>query len=276
MAASGFRALSGYAGAMPKLAANLSMLFVEVEFLERFAAAARAGFRAVEYQYPYDWKPAEIAAAARDARVDVLLHNMPQGEPARGERGTACLTGREQRFSEDLERAIEYARLVRCPNLHLMAGVVPAGAERAALHATLAANLRFAARRLRAAGLRLLIEPINGFDMPGFFLDRPSQAFSLLDELGEDNLYVQYDCYHAHRTEGRLAATLAAELPRIAHVQVADHPGRHEPGSGEIGYAALFAELDRLGYAGWVGAEYLPADGTEAGLGWLDGVRPGG
>ena len=261
---------------MPRFAANLSLLFTEVPFLDRFERAARAGFEAVECQLPYAHPAAEIRARLDAHGLRMVLHNLPAGDWDAGERGIACLPGREAEFRAGVERAIEVAQALGVPQLNALAGRAPAGAERAALHATLAANLRFAARRLRGAGLRLLIEPINGFDMPGFFLDRPSQAFSLLDELGEDNLYVQYDCYHAHRTEGRLAATLAAELPRIAHVQVADHPGRHEPGSGEIGYAALFAELDRLGYAGWVGAEYLPADGTEAGLGWLDGVRPGG
>ena len=261
---------------MPRFAANLTMLFNEVPFLERFERAARAGFTAVEFLFPYGWTAEEIKSRLEANGLQLVLHNLPAGDWDAGERGIACLPGREAEFRAGVERAIEVAQALGVPQLNALAGRAPAGAERAALHATLAANLRFAARRLRAAGLRLLIEPINGFDMPGFFLDRPSQAFSLLDELGEDNLYVQYDCYHAHRTEGRLAATLAAELPRIAHVQVADHPGRHEPGSGEIGYAALFAELDRLGYAGWVGAEYLPADGTEAGLGWLDGVRPGG
>jgi len=155
---------------MPKLAANLSMLFVEVDFLARFGAAARAGFRAVEYQYPYEWKPADIAAAAREARVEVLLHNMPQGDSARGERGTACLTGREQRFRDDLERAIEYARAVRCPNLHLMAGVVPAGADRAALHATYVSNLKHAGQRLAREGMRALIEPLSERTIANCFL----------------------------------------------------------------------------------------------------------
>ena len=268
MAASGFRALSGYADAMPKLAANLSMLFVEVAFLERFAAAARAGFRAVEYQYPYDWKPAEIAAAARDARVDVLLHNMPQGDPARGERGTACLAGREQRFAEDLERAIEYARLVRCPNLHLMAGVVPAGADRAALHATYVANLKHAGQRLAREGMRALIEPLSERTVANCFLRSSAQAAQVLDEVAADNVLLQYDLFHMQLMEGNLALTIERLLPRIGHLQIADVPGRNEPGTGEINFEFLFGHIDRLGYEGWIGCEYNPSGDTREGLKW--------
>jgi hydroxypyruvate isomerase len=268
MAASGFRALSGYAGAMPKLAANLSMLFVEVEFLERFSAAARAGFRAVEYQYPYDWKPAEIAAAARDARVDVLLHNMPQGDSARGERGTACLTGREQRFGEDLERAIEYARLVRCPNLHLMAGVVPAGAERAALHDTYVANLKHAGQRLAREGMRALIEPLSERTVANCFLRSSAQAARVLDEVAADNVLLQYDLFHMQLMEGNLALTIERLLPRLGHLQIADVPGRNEPGTGEINFEFLFNHIDRLGYSGWIGCEYNPLGDTREGLKW--------
>ena len=259
--------------AMPRFAANLTLLFTEVPFLDRFERAARAGFEAVECQLPYAHAAAAIRARLEAWGLRMVLHNLPAGDWMAGERGIACLPGREAEFRAGLEQAIEYARALGVPQLNCLAGLAPPGADRAALHATFAANLRHAARRLRDEGLRLLIEPINGFDMPGFFLDRPSQAFALLDELDEDGLFVQYDLYHAYRTEGRLAEVLAAELPRIAHVQVADHPGRHEPGSGEIGCAALFDELDRLGYAGWVGAEYLPAAGTEAGLGWFPGRR---
>jgi len=258
---------------MPRFAANLTLLFTEVPFLDRFERAARAGFDAVECQLPYAHPASEIRARLDAQGLRMVLHNLPPGDWAAGERGIACLPGRQAEFRAGLERAIDYAQGLGVPQLNCLAGLAPPGVPRTTLHGTLVDNLAFAAERLRRAGLRLLVEPINGFDMPGFFVDRPSQAFALLDEVADDNLYVQYDCYHAHRTEGGLLDVLDAELARIAHLQVADHPGRHEPGTGEIDHAALFAELDRLGYAGWVGAEYLPATGTEAGLGWFAPFR---
>jgi hydroxypyruvate isomerase len=203
----------------------------------------------------------------------MVLHNLPPGGLGRGRARHRLPAGPPGRVPRGLERAIDYAQGLGVPQLNCLAGLAPPGVPRTTLHGTLVDNLAFAAERLRRAGLRLLVEPINGFDMPGFFVDRPSQAFALLDEVADANLYVQYDCYHAHRTEGGLLDVLDAELARIAHLQVADHPGRHEPGTGEIDHAALFAELDRLGYAGWVGAEYLPATGTEAGLGWFAPFR---
>ena len=253
---------------MPKFAANLSMMFAEVDFLERFEAAARAGFRAVEYQYPYDRQPADIAAAARDARLEVVLHNMPQGDPALGERGTACLTGREQRFRDDLEQAIEYARTVRCPSLHLRAGVVPAGAERAALHATYVSNLRHAATRLAREGLRGLIEPLSDRTVANCFLRSSAQAVQVLDAVAAPNLWLQYDLFHMQLMEGNLALTIERLLPRIGHLQIADVPGRNEPGTGEINFEFLFGHIDRLGYAGWIGCEYNPLGDTREGLKW--------
>ena len=253
---------------MAKLAANLSMLFPELPFLERFAAAAKAGFRGVEYQYPYEWKAADLAAAARDARVEVLLHNMPQGDAQRGERGTACLTGREQRFRDDLERAIEYARVARCPNLHLMAGAVPAGADRAALHATFVSNLKQAARRLAREGMRALIEPLSERTVANCFLRSSAQAAQVLDDVGADHVLIQYDLFHMQIMEGNLAATIARLLPRIGHMQVADVPGRDEPGSGEINFEFLLRHIDALGYSGWVGCEYNPRGDTLEGLKW--------
>ena len=232
---------------MPKLAANISTLFVELPFLERFAGAARAGFRAVEYQYPYEWQPADIAAAARDAGVEVVLHNMPPGDPQRNERGTACLPGREPRFREDLERSIEYARAARCASLHLMAGVVPPGTEPAALHATYVANLRHAAKRLEKEGMRLLIEPLSERTVANCFLRSSAQAAQVLEELGAGNAALQYDLFH---------------------MQIADVPGRHEPGSGEINFEFMFKHIDAVGYAGWIGCEYNPARGTLEGLKW--------
>ena len=253
---------------MPKLAANLSMLFPELPFLERFAAAAKAGFRGVEYQYPYDWQPADIAAAARDARVEVVLHNMPPGDAQRGERGTACLPGREQRFRDDLERAIEYARVVRCRSLHLLAGVAPQGVDRAALHATFVSNLKQAARRLAPEGMRALIEPLSERTVANCFLRSSAQAARVLDDVGADYVFIQYDLFHMQIMEGNLAATIARLLPRIGHMQIADVPGRDEPGNGEINFDFLLRHIDALGYSGWVGCEYNPKGDTLEGLKW--------
>jgi len=253
---------------MPRFAANVSTLFTEAGFLERFAAARKAGFRAVEYQYPYDFAPAEVARAAREAGVEVVLHNMPQGDAQRNERGTACLPGREQRFRDDLERAIEYARAARCSSLHLMAGVVPAGAERAALHATYVANLKHAAKRLGEERMRLLIEPLSERTVANCFLRSSAQAAQVLEQVGAGNALIQYDLFHMQIMEGNLAATIERLLPRIGHLQIADAPGRHEPGSGEINFDFLFRHVDALGYAGWIGCEYNPARGTIEGLTW--------
>ena len=253
---------------MPKLAANLSTLFVELPFLERFAAAARAGFCAVEYQYPYEWRAEDIGAAARDARVEVVLHNMPPGDPQRGERGTTCLPGRESRFREDLERAIEYARTARCASLHLMAGVVPPGAERAGFHAAYVANLRYAARQLAGAGMRLLIEPLSERTVANCFLRSSAQAAQVLDEVAADNALIQYDLFHMQLMEGNLAVTLERLLPRIGHIQLADAPGRNEPGTGEINFDFILRHIDRIGYSGWIGCEYNPLGDTLEGLKW--------
>lgn len=264
-------ALSTSPSSMPRFAANLSMLFTERPFLERFGAAARAGFEAVEFQFPYEHPAAEIAARLREHGLQAVLHNLPPGDWASGERGIACLPGREDEFRRSLPQAIAYAHALGVPRLNCLAGLAPAGVAANTLHACLRENLRHAAHLLRAEGLTLLVEPINTWDMPGFFLNRSAAALALIDEIGADNLQLQFDCYHMHRMEGGVAHTLARELPRIGHVQVADHPGRHEPGSGEIGYEALFEHLDHIGYAGWVGCEYRPREGTESGLGWLAG-----
>jgi hydroxypyruvate isomerase len=253
---------------MPKLAANLSMLFTERAFLERFAAAARAGFRAVEYQYPYDHKAEEVAAAARAAGVEVVLHNMPRGETSRGEHGTACLPGREQRFREDLEHAIGYAKAAGCRQLNCIAGVLPAGADRARHHATYVANLRHAAARLRTEGMRVLIEPLSARSLPGCFLNSSAQAASVIDDIGADNVLIQYDLFHMQLMEGNLSATMERLLPKIGHLQIADVPDRHEPGTGELNFAFLLARIDALGYAGWIGCEYNPQGDTLEGLRW--------
>ena len=258
---------------MPRFAANLTMLYNEVPFLERFEKAARAGFGSVEFLFPYAWPAEVVAAKLQGNRLKLVLHNLPAGDWDAGERGIACLPDRVDEFRAGVERAIGYAKALGVAQLNCLAGKVPLGAGDALLRRTFVDNLKFAAAELKRADLKLLIEPINTFDIPGFFLNRTPQAIAILDEVGADNAYLQYDLYHAQRMEGELAATLAKHLPRIAHVQLADNPGRHEPGTGEIHYPFLFAELDRLGYTGWVGCEYKPATTTEAGLGWLESAR---
>lgn len=251
---------------MPKLAANLSLLFADQPFLDRFAAAARAGFRAVEYQFPYAFGSArEIGDAARDAGVQVVLHNIPSGDAAKGDRGLACLPARRSEFREGVERAIEYAVAAGCPRLNCLAGVAPATAPH---HDELVENVRFAAARLAQAGLALMIEPINTRTVPGFFLTGSAQAIEVLDAAGAGNAYVQYDLFHMQIMEGDLARTLERILPRVGHLQLADVPGRNEPGTGEINFPWLLAHIDRLGYAGWIGCEYNPSADTLASLEW--------
>ena len=253
---------------MPKFAANLSMLFTELPFLDRFDAAARAGFEAVEFLFPYAFEAQEIRSRLDANNLKLVLHNLPAGDWEAGERGIACHPDRVDEFRAGVARAITYAQALGVGQLNCLAGKAPAGVPDATLRDTLVANLRYAAAALKAAGLRLLVEPINTFDIPGFYVNRTAQALALLDEVGADNAFVQYDIYHAQRMEGELAATLQKHLARIGHVQLADNPGRNEPGTGEIHYPFLFAHLDRIGYSGWVGCEYKPASTTEAGLGW--------
>jgi len=255
---------------MPRFAANLTMLFNEVPFLDRFERAARSGFDAVEFLFPYAHDPAEIRRRLDGNGLTLVLHNLPAGDWDAGERGIACHPDRVAEFREGVTRAIDYARALGVGQLNCLAGKAPAGVPDAVLRRTFVENLSHAAGALGRAGLRLLVEPINTFDIPGFYLCRTAQALSILDEVGAGNVYLQYDIYHAQRMEGELAATLQKHLPRIAHVQLADNPGRNEPGTGEIDYRFLFAHLDRIGYAGWIGCEYKPATTTEAGLGWRE------
>ncbi len=258
---------------MPRFAANLSMLFTEAPLLERFERAARAGFALVEMQFPYEAPAAALREQLVRHGLTMVLHNLPAGDWAAGDRGIACQPARVDEFRAGVGRAIEYATTLGVPQLNCLAGQAPAGVDEAAVRATLVANLRYAAGELKKAGLKLLIEPINNFDVPGFWLNGTAKAIAVLDEVGADNAFVQYDIYHAQRGEGELAATIERHLARIGHVQFADNPGRHEPGTGEINLPFLFAHLDRIGYAGSVGAEYKPATTTEAGLGWLEGWR---
>jgi hydroxypyruvate isomerase len=258
---------------MPRFAANLTMLFNEVDFLDRFGAAARAGFRGVEYLFPYPYPREALAERLHEHGLTQVLHNLPAGNWAAGERGIACHPDRTGEFQDGVEKAIEYARALGCPRVNCLAGIAPPGVPAERLRETLVANLRFAAGRLGAAGIQLLVEPINTRDIPGFFLCRTAQALSILDEVASPDLALQYDAYHMQVMEGDLARTLEANLARIGHVQIADNPGRHEPGTGEIHHPFLFAHLDRIGYRGWVGCEYKPATTTEAGLGWFEPWR---
>lgn len=253
---------------MPRLAANLTMLFNEVPFLDRFEAAAKAGFTAVEFLFPYEYRPADLRARLDGNGLKLVLHNLPAGDWGKGERGIGCHPDRVDGFRAGVDRAIEYATALGAPQVNCLAGIAPAGVPAEKLRATFVENLRYAAAQLEAAGIKLLIEPINTFDIPGFYLNRTAQALNLVAEAGSDNLYLQYDIYHAQRMEGELAATIKANLAKIAHLQLADNPGRNEPGTGEINYCFLFGWLDAIGYDGWIGCEYRPKTTTEAGLGW--------
>ena len=253
---------------MPKFAANLTMLFTEGPFLDRFERAAQAGFKAVEFLFPYAYPVEEIRQRLDANGLQLVLHNLPAGDWDAGERGIACHPDRVSEFRDGVARAIAYATVLGVKQVNCLAGKAPAGVSDEVLRHTFVENLRFAAAELKKAGLRLLIEPINTFDIPGFYLNRTTQAVSILVEVGADNAFVQYDIYHAQRMEGELAATMQKYLPRIGHIQLADNPGRNEPGTGEINYPFLFAHLDRIGYEGWIGCEYKPANTTEAGLDW--------
>jgi hydroxypyruvate isomerase len=254
---------------MPRFAANLTMLFTEFPFLDRFERAARAGFRGVEFLFPYPFAAKEIRARLEQFDLQVALHNLPAGNWDAGERGIACHPDRTAEFREGVERAIEYAAALGAPQLNCLVGRRPAGIPDDVSRATLVENLYHASQRLKTEGLRLLVEPINQYDIPGFWLSRTDEALALIDEVGGDNLFLQYDIYHAQRTEGELAETLRKHLKRIGHVQIADNPGRNEPGTGEINFPFLFGHLDRLGYTGWIGCEYKPAVSTEIGLDWI-------
>jgi len=258
---------------MPKFAANLTMLFNEVEFLDRFKAAADAGFKGVEYLFPYAWPAEQLAEKLDHFGLTQVLHNLPAGDWSAGERGIACHPARVGEFREGVEHGVAYARQLGCTQLNCLAGIIPSGVTPEVAHHTFIDNLRFAAAKLKDADIRLLIEPINTFDIPGFYLNRTDQAAAVLDEVGSDNLFIQYDIYHAQRMEGELANTITTHLPRIAHMQLADNPGRHEPGSGEINFGFLFDHIDRAGYTGWVGCEYKPAGETVEGLVWRERIR---
>ena len=252
---------------MPRFCANISLMFSEVELPERFAAAARAGFRAVEMQFPYAYPPELLADRARAAGVEVVLINMPAGAQA-GDRGIGCLPSRAAEFRDAVGSALAYARALGCRRVNCLSGIAPARADGAALRAAYVSNLRFAAARLHPSEIELLIEPQNTRTFPGVFLHNTADAVSIIDEVGAPNLRLQYDVFHMQVMEGDLSRTLRENLAHIGHIQVADVPDRHEPGSGEINFPFLFGWIDRLGYPGWIGAEYVPAAATEAGLEW--------
>jgi hydroxypyruvate isomerase len=259
---------------MPKFAANLTMLYNEVPFLDRFAAAARHGFKGVEFMFPYPYRPAEIAERLQGHGLAMVLHNLPAGDWDGGERGIACHPDRVQEFRDGVGRAIEYATALGCKQVNCLAGKAPGGIPEAKLRDAFVENLAYAATQLGAAGIKLLIEPVNTRDIPGFYLNKTAQALKLIAEIGSDNLFLQYDIYHMQIMEGDLARTIEAALPKIAHVQLADNPGRNEPGTGEINYPFLFSFLDRIGYRGWIGCEYKPRTTTEEGIGWFTQRRP--
>jgi hydroxypyruvate isomerase len=252
---------------MPRFAANLSFLFQELPFLDRFAAAASAGFRAVEFMFPYDHPPAIVAERLHAAGLENILFNLYPGDWSAGERGLACLPGREEEFRKSVATALSYASVLKTPRLHAMAGIIPAAASRADCQLTYIANLRSAAEQLAAAGITLLIEPINTRDMPGYFLNTQSQAAEVCAAV--PNLKIQMDCYHMQVAEGDIATKLRRYAALCGHVQIAGVPERHEPNTGEIHYPYLFQLLDDLGYEGWIGCEYRPAGKTLDGLGWL-------
>ena len=257
---------------MPRFAANLSFLYAELPFLDRFAAAAHDGFAAVEFGFGYDFAAKDIAAQLGAHGLMQVLINAPPGDLAKGDRGLAALPGREHEFAASVVTALRYAQTLACPRVHILAGVLPEGAdgERRARHrSTFVRNLRFAAREADEQGVELTIEPINPRDVPGYFLTRQADAHAIREETGVPNLKVQMDLYHAQIVEGDLSEKLRHFLPHIGHIQIAGVPGRHEPDVGEINYRHLFALIDELGYGGWVGCEYRPLDGTVEGLGWM-------
>jgi hydroxypyruvate isomerase len=254
---------------MPKFAANLTMLFNEAPFPDRFALAARAGFEAVEYLFPYDFDADALKTALDANGLTQVLHNLPAGDWAGGERGIAILPDRIDEFRRGVASAIDYATVLGCTRINCLAGIAPAGVADGVLRATFVANLRLAASELGKHGIRLLIEPINRFDIPGFHLNTVEQAASIIAEVGSDNLFIQYDLYHQQRTEGELIGTFRRYQDRIAHIQLADNPGRNEPGTGEINYPFVFGALDAAGYDGFIGCEYKPRTTTVEGLGWF-------
>ena len=255
---------------MPRFAANLSMMFNEVAFLDRFAAARRSGFEGVEFLFPYDFPVAALRERLAGEGLTQVLFNLPPGDWAAGERGLASLPDRQGEFRESVKKALDYAAGLECRQLHCMAGIVPAGVSSTTATAVYAANLAWAAEQAAPAGVKLVIEPINHRDMPGYFLNTQAQGAAIVEAIGVDRLGLQFDVYHVQVTEGDITKRMEQFMPVIAHMQIADVPARHEPGTGEIGWRYVFQRMDELGYRGWVGCEYRPAGDTVVGLDWRE------
>jgi hydroxypyruvate isomerase len=254
---------------MPKFAANLTMLFNEVDFIDRFKAASNAGFTGVEYLFPYAYPKEQLADLLGQNGLTQILHNLPAGDWVNGERGIAVLPNRIGEFQDGVGKAIEYAKALGCTQVNVLAGIEPAGVDFDKLRETFVSNIRFAGQQLKTHGIKLLVEAINTFDIPGFYVTGTQQTLDLIDSAGSDNIFVQYDIYHMQRMEGEISATIKKNLSRIAHIQLADNPARNEPGTGEINYTFLFDYIDKLGYDGWIGCEYKPATNTADGLSWV-------
>ncbi len=254
---------------MPRFAANLSMMFNELPFLERFAAAAEAGFQGVEYLFPYEHPVEVLEELLRKHRLENVLFNLPPGNWSAGERGITCLPGREEEFKTGVETALAYALRLKSARVHAMAGIAPAGAAPEALQATYIGNMKYAARKFARHGITMLMEAINTRDMPGFYLNTQAQSHALMTAVNEPNLKMQMDCYHMQIMEGDLAVKLRKYAADCGHVQIAGVPERHEPDTGEIRYSYIFDLLDEIGYVGWVGCEYRPAGKTVDGLAWM-------
>jgi len=259
---------------MPRYSANLSFLFGELPFLDRIDAAAERGFRGVEYASPYEFELAQIKRRLQSGHLEQVLFNLPMGNAAAGERGYASDPGRVDEFRRGVTAALAIAAELHCSRINCLTGIAIAGLDPTLARDTLVANLRFAARACAAANITLLVEPLNRIDTPGFLIGTTAEALALIDAVGAPNLKLQYDCYHAQRSEGNLIATLHAQIGRIGHVQIADSPQRNEPGTGELAYERILSALDALGYEGWVGLEYKPSRSTLESFSWLDALRP--
>jgi hydroxypyruvate isomerase len=258
---------------MLRFSANLTMLFNEVDFLARFEKAARAGFKGIEYMFPYEWGKDQLVDKLGENSLIQVLYNLPVGDWSAGERGIACIPGREAEFQEGVGKAIDYAKALRCFQINCLVGLTPRNVPVEKVRATLINNLRFAAKALDNEGIRLLIEPLNNQDMPGFYLVHTADALQIIKEVGHRNLWLQYDVYHMQVMEGNLTKTILDNLSTISHIQIADNPGRHEPGTGELNFANLFKAIETARYDRWVGCEYKPAGRTEDGLQWLSVYR---
>jgi hydroxypyruvate isomerase len=254
---------------MPKFCANLSMLFGEHDFLGRFFAAANAGFTGVEYIGPYAFPKEQVAETLQANKLKQVLFNLPAGNWDGGERGIGCLPDRVGEFQDGVGKAIDYAKALGCTMINCLSGILPSDVTRRTGYTTLVSNLSFAATAMKKENILLIVEPINSYDIPGFLLNRSKEGIEVIDDVGSDNLKLQYDIYHMQRMEGELGTTLTRLMPRIGHIQIADNPGRHEPGTGEINYPFILKLIDTLGYDGWVGCEYKPKGKTVDGLGWI-------